>query len=106
MAKAISVKWLAATNTKGTRIKAYDCDGNNIVIPRDHSLDDRQQDAFAACLLSEKMNWAGIWVSGVGGNGETTFVNVAPNRLGNPYLFDYLASLPMGSWFETIKKGA
>lgn len=46
--KAIQVKWLSATESKGTRIKAFAEGGNSVTLPRDYGLSDTQQDASAA----------------------------------------------------------
>ena len=36
--KAITVRYFAATNTKGARVKAFDMDGNSVVASRDFEL--------------------------------------------------------------------
>ena len=55
--KAISTKYLPATNFKGSRIKAYDEDGNHVIIsyPRGYNTEDAHK--CAALALCKKMGW-------------------------------------------------
>jgi len=62
--KAIVTKYIAATNTRPSRIKASDEDGNTITIPYDHSLSHGQRYAKAAVALCEKMGWSTNLVGG------------------------------------------
>ena len=55
--KAIYIKWFGPTNTKGTRIKASDNDGNSITISRNYEIDSAEQGARAAHALCKKMDW-------------------------------------------------
>lgn len=59
--KAILTKRLPPTNTKPARIKAYDLDGNNVVVsthdPEIELLDEEGKHYEAACQLATKMNW-------------------------------------------------
>ena len=55
--KAIETKYLGPTNTKGSRIKATDNDGNSIIIPYDYSLDTYEAHEKAAKRLVEKLKW-------------------------------------------------
>lgn len=57
--KAIYIKYLPATNTKPMRLKAHDNDGNSITLSRPSDIDDnREQGAFVAQKLCEKMGWS------------------------------------------------
>lgn len=67
--KAIVTKYIAATNTRPSRIKASDEDGNTITIPYDHSLSHDQRYAKAAVALCEKMGWGTNLVGGSIKNG-------------------------------------
>lgn len=64
--KAIYIKWIPATDTKPTRIKASDGDHNSIIIPRNSDLDRKQQGEAAAFALMDKMDWN----SDIIGNGD------------------------------------
>ena len=65
--KAIYIKWLPATDTKPTRIKATTQDHNSIVISRDCELGtDKEQGEQAAFALMDKMKWTGDII----GNGD------------------------------------
>jgi len=64
--KAIYIKWLPATNTKGTRVKADTKDGNSITLPRNYHLDFKEQGEKAAYALCDKMGWNGDLI----GNGD------------------------------------
>jgi len=55
--KAIYIKYLSATDTKGTRYKATDNDGNSITLPYDYELNSREMGAKAALALCDKMEW-------------------------------------------------
>jgi len=60
MAKAITVKVLPATNTKPTRYKAYDSDGNFLITGA--PMVDVCPFGHAAKLLCDRMQWGGSWV--------------------------------------------
>jgi len=51
---AIHTKFIAATNTRSARIKAYTCNGHAVTIPLDHDLGEIQRHAKAAKTLIEK----------------------------------------------------
>ena len=59
--KAILTKRLPPTNVKPARIKAYDCDGNNVVFSVHafifDKLDEEHKHYEAAHQLATKMNW-------------------------------------------------
>jgi len=55
--KAISTKYVSPTNTKGSRIKAYDGDRNSVTLSYDDALNSDQNHSNAAIALCHKMNW-------------------------------------------------
>lgn len=55
--KAITTKYLPATNTKGARIAAFDGDGNRIVTSWDHGWNTEGNHRGAAAALCRKMGW-------------------------------------------------
>ena len=57
--KAIQTKYLGPTNNRGSRIKAFDCDGNSVTISYDSSKNSDANHRTAAVTLAEKMNWKG-----------------------------------------------
>ena len=66
--KAIYVKYLGPTNTKPSRWKAYDGDGNSVTIS--HSYESAGENGNGICAvvaLLRKMEWRGVWVVGGGG---------------------------------------
>lgn len=64
--KAIVTKYLPCTDTKGSRIKASDEDGNSVTIPFPHELSwsNGENHAAAAVALCRKMGWKGKLVRG------------------------------------------
>jgi hypothetical protein len=54
--QAIQTKYLAPTDTKGTRIKAI-CAGGSITVPYRYESDDQASHREAAWVLVAKMNW-------------------------------------------------
>lgn len=56
--KAILTKYIGPSNTRGSRIKATDTDGNQITISYDHELNSDQAHLKAAIALCEKMEWS------------------------------------------------
>lgn len=55
--KAITVIYLPATNTRGSRIKAYTEGNNSITISYSHELSGEAVFKEAAIQLCQKMNW-------------------------------------------------
>lgn len=55
----IFTKWLAPTDTKGSRVKAYDAGrgGRSITVHWDHTLNIFDNHARAARALAEKLGW-------------------------------------------------
>jgi hypothetical protein len=74
--QAIAVKYLAATDTQGTRLKAF-CAAGSLTTHRDYSLNDGQQVAVVAQELIKKLGWdgRGEWFGGTVKNGDVVFVN-------------------------------
>ena len=64
--KAITVKYIPATDTKPTRLKAFDADGNQITVSRHKwpDLDGEELSKKAAIELCIKMKWDGDLVGG------------------------------------------
>lgn len=62
--KAITTKYLGATNTRGARIVASDQDNNRVVIPYPHELNTEQAHEAAAKALCLKMQWTGRLIAG------------------------------------------
>lgn len=103
MGKAIEVKYLPCTNTKPGRYAATAEGGNRHV--QSVSCDDLttlQQEATAAYALAARLDWRGVWIAGTLPNCNTVFVNVGCNAGKLESLTDYLATLPLGSWFEIV----
>ena len=67
--KAISTKYLPATNFRGSRIKAFTEGGNQITISYPHELNAENGHLAAAVALKTKMNWSGKLIGGGTGNG-------------------------------------
>lgn len=51
---AIHTKYLPATDTRGSRIKAYTATGRSVTVPLDHSLDGHKRHFTAVKVLVEK----------------------------------------------------
>lgn len=71
--KAIMTKYIGPTNCRGSRIKAWDEDGNKITIGYPHELSGEAVHAKAALALCEKMGW-GKDIIGGGIKGGYVFV--------------------------------
>lgn len=54
--QAIKTKYLPATNTKGSRIKAS-CEAGNIIVPFNYSLSGAELHRFTAFKLINKLDW-------------------------------------------------
>ena len=57
--KAILTKYIGPTNTRPSRIKASDCDGNSVTISYPHELSGEAAFRKAADALCLKMGWKG-----------------------------------------------
>lgn len=62
--KAITVKYLAPTYARGSRMKADDGDGNTLTIGYPHEFSGEKAYAQAAIALCRKMNWTGELIAG------------------------------------------
>ena len=76
--KAISTKYLPATNYLGSRIKATAEGGNSITLSYDDALNSDQMHLKAAIALRDKMNWKDGGKL-IGGGTETGYVFVFSN---------------------------
>jgi hypothetical protein len=74
--KAITTKFLGPINTKDARIKAYDCDGNSIIIAYDPSLSNEEAYKKAAMALVNKMEWSWVEKCTIGGAIKNGYVFV------------------------------
>jgi len=66
--KSIVVRYLGATNFRGSRLVAEADGGNRITVDYDHGLNHNERYAAAAVALCDKMGWEGdlIQAGGVG----------------------------------------
>lgn len=71
--KAIQVKYLPVTNTKGTRYKAWAWGGSSVTLGRDYGLDGEKDARRAAQALCDKMGWGPLTGSGQLPNGDYVF---------------------------------
>ena len=62
--KAILTKYHGATNTKGSRVSASDCDGNRVTITWQGEFDTEPNHRAAADALCAKMGWVGGEMAG------------------------------------------
>lgn len=72
--QAIQVKVLAATDHKGTRIKAWSYSGISITRGRDYEYDIDKDMANAAWDLAKKLEWTGEFRGGTLPNGDMVWV--------------------------------
>lgn len=61
--QAITTKYIAPTNTKGSRIAAR-CQARRIVVDWNDDLDQAENHAVAAKRLAMSLEWIGEWVGG------------------------------------------
>lgn len=71
--KAIQTRYHGPTNTRGSRISAFDEDGNRISVPYDYALSGEAVHRAAAEALCNKMKWTGRLA---GGSTRTGYVFV------------------------------
>jgi len=57
--KAILTKYIGCTSTRGSRIKAYDCDGHSLTIAYPFQLSGEAVYREAAERFARKMKWEG-----------------------------------------------
>ncbi len=79
--KAIQTKYLSATNSRGSRIKAWAEGGNSITIGYPHELSGEAVHKKAALALQEKLNWPGQLVGGGLPNGDYCFVMLTKDEV-------------------------
>lgn len=72
--KAITVKFLGPTDTKGSRLKAIDSDHNTVTIPYPHAEHSEGRYAQAAIALCKKMGWDGTLIEGWAEDGKAVYV--------------------------------
>lgn len=82
MTVAILTKYLGATNSRPSRVKAYTESGLQVTIPWEYGLNVEGNHLAAAQKLAHKMDWAGRWVGG-GTKEGYAFVNVNVDRAGD-----------------------
>lgn len=61
--QAITTKYLAATDRRGSRIKATARAGT-VIVPYDSGLSSTRNHAEAAKALAVKLKWPGAWLAG------------------------------------------
>ena len=69
MKQAIVIKYLAATNTKGTRIKAS-AKAASVTVPLDYDAGHEQRIRKAVDALFNKLEWSGEYIVGCLPNGD------------------------------------
>lgn len=62
--KAITTRFVGATNTRGSRIIASDSDGHRVTLPYPHELSSEEAHRKAAEALRDSMRWTGRLVEG------------------------------------------
>lgn len=67
--KAITTRFVPATDHRGSRIAATDEDGNRVQIPYPHELASFDAHAAGAQALCRKMRWHGTLIAGSLGKG-------------------------------------
>jgi hypothetical protein len=73
--EAIQTKYLGATNCLGSRIKAFDCNGNSVTIPYRPENSSGDAHILAAWTLAQKMRWPQIGWIGSGTKDGMVFVH-------------------------------
>ena len=71
--QAIQTRYLAPTNTRGARIKAW-AQAGSITIPYPHELSGQAVHRAAALALDEKYGWKRQYLGGQLPNGDYAFV--------------------------------
>jgi len=64
MRQSISTRYLGATNTRGSRVKARSSSGLSVTLPYDHEYDANTNHTRAAEALAREFGWVGRWVAG------------------------------------------
>ena len=68
---AIQTKYLGATDTLGSRIKAYTCNDHNLTMSYDYSLSGMELHKKVAVALCKKMSWSTDLIGGATKEGYT-----------------------------------
>lgn len=71
--QAIETKYIGATNTKPSRVKATGAAGS-VTFSWDHSLDGYENHRRVALAIMLKMGWHGHWVAGANAGNGYVFV--------------------------------
>ena len=61
--QAIVTRWLAPTNHRGSRVKAW-CEAGSVTVGWNYSLEVHENHAAAALALATKLEWDGEWRGG------------------------------------------
>ena len=86
--KAIETRYLGPTNTRGSRIKASDEDGNSVTMSYDDANSSEENHAAVCKALCEKMGWPGVMLGGHTKAGMVwVFERGAPRCNGEPKIF-------------------
>ena len=76
MRQSISTKYLGATNTRGSRVKAKSSSGLSLTLSWDDALNSDANHKAAAEALAVKLKWSGHWVAGADRDGRgNVYVN-------------------------------
>ena len=70
MRQSISTKYLGATNTRGSRVKAKTSSGLSLTLSWDDALNTDENHKAAAVALASKLKWTGRWVAGADRDGR------------------------------------
>ena len=62
--QTITTKYIPATNTNGSRIKATASSGISVIMPYRYDMDTKQVHMEAARLLMKKLDWYGTMICG------------------------------------------
>ena len=73
MRQAIVTKFLAPTNSRGSRVKAV-CEAGNYIMPWQHALNVEDNHKLAARHLARKLEWHGKWHGGAPAGSGYVFV--------------------------------
>ncbi len=72
--QSITTKYLGATNSRGSRIKATSASGQSVTVPYDHGLDTNEMHHKAAKALAKKLGWDKPMIAGSLGNSGNVYV--------------------------------
>ena len=78
MRQAITTKFIAPSNVKGSRVKAS-CQAGSLTLYWSHSLNSNENHMAAAQALANKLGWDGKWHGGYNKDGEGVFVHCDEN---------------------------